>query len=972
MSLSWRRLLRFLRASDVELVEKDDEENAPLMPQLHAPEPTPNEAGRLASAALRASHVDSTPNLRALALQRGAVEVLAKAPNQQRSVLAAHDRDVVAVAVVGDMMVLTIGVDDAYNSLKVWRFDAGTIQCISTLRFSEKDAPTALAVRAKGHDATAVVAVGFADGGVVLMRGDVSRERVTRKRIAPAPGEMSKACRVVALGFADDDALFVVTKCSVAVITVSSDTRTVLDTCGTEHPSLCALLPPFGQFCVARQEALYFYTKDGRGPCLAFSTPGPDGYICAVGKYLLHSMGRGEVVAYDILNKVLAYKGKGDVRWAFDDGDDSALICMKDGTVRKLVQVALRERIGMLLDRELYTAAVSLARSEIDGKSIKKDELLTLTIRKYAEHLIERNEFDTAAEQLVETIGGNVEPSWVITRLVEQPGLRSGLRLYLEALHAAGKAAFVHTKVLITCYRHDRARTAVLPSASPSSTRATDDQHVITVLGNVDWKEYQVDSAIVMCRNAGLFRVAEQLARGRARNVALAQVLVEDLDDLQGALALLNSIEDDHEVSNLLSYIARELLIRIPAPFVDFLANSICKSSVRAQPGTPPVIQLADYSAIFSDRPRWYAVLLERVLARPGGLPLDDLAPAWMELFEALVCIDVAERVAAGLPDQESSLMSSVDAPSSAFDDKRSMSNATFSDVFPRNERPSVGRRALKILYSRRSNIDHRQALRICEIHGHDLCMEYCYEYLHMYHELATCLRLFAPRACEELAAMEREKEDAEELGITNGKARVERYSMDALNEVMTTLERSGILSPLQIIELVTDTVPDTASWKVVSEFFEQSINAMNRNTTQEEYNGQRLSVELQELRNEAQKLGDEAVVMRPQNCAACGEPAAVPMMHFFCGCSYHAGCLVPAAAGGGGIRLSIDSIENIQEGMWVEECPKCAPEQDAAIAMRQAIEERNVKHDEFFSLLKSSRDGFATVVDYLARSPHI
>ena len=180
---------------------------------------------------------------------------------------------------------------------------------------------------------------------------------------------------------------------------------------------------------------------------------------------------------------------------------------MGDGSVLRLIEIGLDERVSMLLKRGLYFSAVRLAKTENklfvqdedEEKVINRKIILSKALKQYAEYFMSKNRYDEAAEQLIETIGtcttkyitttsttednnnntstiienrgiqsaivgsdGIVEPSWVITRLVEQSGLRSGLRMYLEALHSAGIASFVQTKVLITCYRYDRARGIIL------------------------------------------------------------------------------------------------------------------------------------------------------------------------------------------------------------------------------------------------------------------------------------------------------------------------------------------------------------------------------------------------------------------------------------------------------------------------------------------------------------------------------
>ena len=75
------------------------------------------------------------------------------------------------------------------------------------------------------------------------------------------------------------------------------------------YPRGCAILSDSSELIVGRDEAVYFYDADGRGPCLAFS-----------GKKHLLSWFRGHLVAisgeskqktqvtvYDLKNKLIAY-----------------------------------------------------------------------------------------------------------------------------------------------------------------------------------------------------------------------------------------------------------------------------------------------------------------------------------------------------------------------------------------------------------------------------------------------------------------------------------------------------------------------------------------------------------------------------------------------------------------------------------------------------------------------------------------
>lgn len=1072
---------------------------------------------RFATASDRAVAFDAVDGIYVVALPRGVVQLFHLAlvdpaltlalrdplvPNAPplHYTFSAHEGAVLALVLVrhgaGTLPSLVIlGVDDENPCVKVWKFrergvaasptslrsptteevspsllerkasvrEDNRFECTAVYRLQGDSRPKVLAVKdAKvGTCELSQVAVGFEDGSVTILSGDIAHERASRVRVAPAPGEMIEAKPIVFAQYCGS-ILYCVSEMSVVVIVpvetaeqgrnkASVFRREILDNLGASSGNLCTTIEHSGELVVAREEALYFFNREGLGPCIAFATKGEKARLSSAGNYLIHSTGPGSITAYDVVNKLIAYRGKGIVSCSFKGhGPDARniLLCFTDGTILKLSEISLEERVNLLLKRGLYVPAVRLARVESSNDVKDPKSMLTRALRQYAEYLMSKDRFDEAAEQLVETIEGNVEPSWVITRLVEQSGLRSGLRLYLEALHAAGRAAFVHTKVLITCYRHDRARGAILGS---KATEKTTDEYVINVFSDVDWTEDQVDAAIVLCRDAGLFKVAERVSRRRGRYVQLSRTLVEDLGETEKALALLRSLQDI-EALDVIQACGRQLLVKDPVNFVHYLSDAICRSTSMMPIGVKePVLQLGAFLPIFIDMPRWRAVLLERILGNPGGITNADAPRAWILLFESLVCVDVADRLHAekkiplnakphddrGHPDLDGL------GDNGRAEDQKS-SSASESSVDPREKR-TIGRRALKIMQSRRSVIDLRAALEIAEQYGHDPCLEYLYEHLRLYKELGICLRmsengasllracrrhgdreprlwmecirLFAPLATKDgygsggegvssdglevvpasppqhrslMLGAEHVTDNGSVRGVLSSVSEVgsERGSaQDVVDEALVALDRSGFLSPVEIVELVVSSCPD-APWGVVREYFERCTTGLRRDAAVNEHAGLLLEGELGELRREAKRLGEDTVVIKPGTCASCEDAVSAPAVHFFCEHSYHASCLAPGAVagggggGGGGAAAaaylvvggggSAGLVDDGKTAMWGEECPTCAPELDAMVSMRQALQDKNGRHDEFFGTLKNSRDGFATIIEFLERSPFI
>lgn len=950
-------------------------------------------------------------------------------PSSAHYEVRAHDPNISALTVVSRSpeempLIVTVGNDSKYACVKLWGFSHVTgavgapqgrypadvtreppsapyLLVLSAVLKTQTDVvPSSVAVL-DGSDPDAplrAIAVGFEDGSVTIFRGDLLREQSTTIHVSPAPGEMREAQPVLSLAFCDD-ALMCVTSQSVAAIrtesgkgsssgttdgrrTYESDfvssrsyIREVLDSRGASHASAVTHVIDSGEIVVAREEALYFFSKDARGSCLAFPSQGPATIVAAFGPYVVHATEPHSLVVYDVQSKILAYRGNTSILSVYADNEKrTACIVLADCSILRFEEAPLESRVRMLISRHLHSSAIQLAKIESSPLPSAPSQLFTDAVQQYASFLMQKNDYDEAAEQLIGTIGGSIEPSWVITRLVEQPGLRSGLRSYLEALHRAGQASFVHTRVLITCYRHDRARAAILSADHKSDPS---DEHIIQFMTDVDWTEPQVDTAIDICRDAGLFGVAEMVARKRQRNILLARTLVDDLDDVQSALAHLRELSDRSEALQIAELCGRKLLARSPKEFVTIATRLISDQPSSSYPsGSQPVSSVAALerlAKLFVDRPQWLAALLEGVLNRASASIPQQQAPAlWLMLFEALTRADV-----------------------------------------DRNSRAPVGRSALRVLQSRTAKIDLHDALQIAEQYGHGPCLEHIYEHLRMYRELAqhlrwsgdveallrSCrrhgtreprlwleaLRLLAPRAGAEQAA--REYSSTSDSDGTPGK--ISRGRMrSALTECMYALDKSGLLSPVEIMDTVCAACPE-GGWSIVETYFERTIERLSLKAKEEESAAMNLAQESTDMKAETQKLCG-AVIIKPRACGVCEDDLTLPSVHFFCGHSYRAACITPSGVSPmlhiGGDAGSADGLYagsqvsgsvsemagDLDSNIWTDvECPRCAPELDAMESMRNALEERNERHDDFFRQLRGSKGsgGYNIVMGYLARS---
>ncbi|KAJ3078590.1 Vacuolar protein sorting-associated protein 11 [Quaeritorhiza haematococci] len=109
------------------------------------------------------------------------------------------------------------------------------------------------------------IAVGLENGVVILVRGDISRDRFTKQKVI----HEGSAC----ITEGKTTTLYIVTLAKILSCVTSSKevTTTTLDDQGCDFG--CAIATPQEQnqeMVIARKEAIYFYGLDGRGPCFIF------------------------------------------------------------------------------------------------------------------------------------------------------------------------------------------------------------------------------------------------------------------------------------------------------------------------------------------------------------------------------------------------------------------------------------------------------------------------------------------------------------------------------------------------------------------------------------------------------------------------------------------------------------------------------------------------------------------------------
>lgn len=127
-------------------------------------------------------------------------------------------------------------------------------------------------------------------------------------------------------------------------------------------------------------------------------------------------------------------------------GLSSAVLLTSRGSIVTFTEKVISEKVSLLVQKNLYGAAISMAFSD----PLYQASDIALLFRRHAEHLYRKGDYAAAMDQYILTIG-SFESSHVIFRYLDAPKL-SFLTKYLEALRSRNLASSAHLELLKTCY----------------------------------------------------------------------------------------------------------------------------------------------------------------------------------------------------------------------------------------------------------------------------------------------------------------------------------------------------------------------------------------------------------------------------------------------------------------------------------------------------------------------------------------
>eukprot|EP01083_Nonionella_stella_P066204 174125_1 len=680
----------------------------------------------------------------------------------------------------------------------------------------------------------------------------------------------------------------------------------------------CSTINDVDELIVAKSETVHlFLGEEIRGEhCF----PGHKQMVCCFRRYLIvvtdvvrekkkkeEATKRVEVCIYDNANKYVAFQRQFDDLISIISEWGSVFILTRTALI-KLRDKDLQEKLNEFFANNLYEKAIQLARSE-GCHSVKIIEYYC----KYGDYLYEKGDYNQAMEQYLQTIDvhSTIEPSYVIRRFLDAQKIKN-LTEYLARLHKYGTPTKDHTTLLLNCYTKLK-DSHKLNEFINMDEDDEDSQHHEVKKDPDDGIKYQFDvlTAIRVCREAGLLRHARSLAKQNGQHETYLDILLEEANQSQKNL---------RKYQDALKYIAA-------LPFLD------AQESIRRIGKT-----------LIENEPRGTTQLIKDLCS--GG---DNECRANPEHF-----IHLFVRQPSELKDFLEYLIEN-EATHCSTAIYNTLLEIYMREAFhlrskKRMEEYATVEQSIARVLRTESKYDATHALALGKMYGIESAVIYLYELLHLYHEIISHYRdkrehMKIIETCSRFCT-----QDAS-LWITAFtyfvKSPANCNCDEEIRLCLQQISKLNLIPPLMVTELLTNS---DVHLSVIRDYIMNDLTLQNQEIESDEQTIAELEEQIEEMKKSIRDLTTQPKTFQATKCSACLAPLELPTIHFLCGHSLHERCLYNKSN---------------------PKCPKCSAKHKQTFDKQEMMQRSKGDHDSFFGQLKAAHqtgDAFNTVAEYFGR----
>ncbi|KAK3182651.1 Vacuolar protein sorting-associated protein 11 [Lecanicillium sp. MT-2017a] len=887
----------------------------------------------------------------------------------------------------GTSILVTVAEDMSSEPvLKAWALDklvkkTNMPTCLSTVTISNGRRQFPISAFATLEDLSQI-AVGFANGAVAVIRGDLIHDLGTKQRIVYESEEPVTGVQLMA----DDKitTLFVSTTSRILKLGLSKKgqglpPKTVEDTgcdlgCMTRDPST-------GDVVVAREDAIYTYRIDGRGPPKAYevrkkmiavygdymaiacppaaaSDKGPDSMRRRFGSGADELFESSSFVLLEPDLRVIAHTETliSPVKFIFSVWGDIFTVS-EQGKIYRYCEKPLQQRLEMLYQRSMFTLALELARNaDLDA------EQQSLIYRKFGDYLYHKADYDGAMVQYIRAID-TTEPSQVIRKFLDTQRIHNLIK-YLEELHEHRKATADHTTLLLNCY-----------------AKLKDKEKLEKFIASPGDLKFDLDTAISMCRQGGYYEQAAYLAKKHGETELVVDILIEDSKNYAAALEYIWHQEPAVAYPCLQKY-ARVLIEHCSKEATKIFVDYYTGRYAPKRTPIPVVSSGAPTTNTFTSGAASAVQGLSNLFTLPYMSPASvthtpgSTRPALTEANLPVHEDDLPPPPKYTPPPPRTAFSSFIDHPDEfivfleACLQEQDLKTPDQTDLYTtlfemylykagekkgQHHREEWEAKAKKLIEGEHVPMESSNVLLLSHLSnfkdGTVLVKEQAGLLSDIFRSYTAAKDTQgALKALRKYGPEEPQLYPAALAYLTSDPKILEEAGQDELATVLAKIDKDGLMAPLQVIQTLVGQSAGggVATMGMIKPYLQETIARERRQISTNRHRIKTLKADTEKRRAEIEELGSQPAIFQASRCTECAQGLDLPTVHFLCKHSFHEGCL----RGG------------TEEGA---ECPKCATGNDMIRKIRKGQQDEVNKHELFKSALAGSEDRFGTVAEWFS-----
>jgi Zn finger protein HypA/HybF involved in hydrogenase expression/tetratricopeptide (TPR) repeat protein len=873
--------------------------------------------------------------------------------------------------------------------LRVWALDqnekkTGLPRCLCTLTVQNGRKNFPVSAFAVTSD-LAQLAVGFGNGAVTVVRGDLIHDRGTKQRTVFESEEP-----ITGLEFreASTTALYIATVSKILALAISGKAQGTPARTLDEHGCAvgCMTLDPqSNEVVVAREDAIYSYGPKGKAS--SFACQGAKKLVNVHRDYVLvasppaNNFGQASKLGafrtaradeifntstFSILNadlKITAYSKpiSNQIHKVFTIWGDIFLLTI-DGKLYRYHEKTFQQKLEELYSRKEYLLAIMLAK-KYNVDAVQQNVIF----RKYGDYLYQRGDYDTAMQQYLRAID-NTEPSQIIRKFLDNQRIRN-LIDYLEELHEHNKATSDHTTLLLNCY-----------------AKLKDVDKLEEFIKQPGELKFDLDTAIIMCRQGHYYDQAAFLARRHEEHGLVIDILIEDLKKYAEALAYIVRLEPKEAYPNFMKY-GTVLLEHCPAEatklFTEYFTGDFKpkKDAVIVQE-TPITQQSTGFGTMASSAAQNLAALIPLPYMNTGTVQVPKNAdePATIQQAQVVESQTEGEYIEYEVPRPRVAFPAFIDHPDQFITfldacinsdgvkaEHRADLHTTLFEMYlhkasttkDTDEKTEWEQKAKKLIEDKDGPIDTSNVLLLSDLEKfregtilvsekQGLRFDVFRSYTAAYDTQGAikALRKYGPDEPQLYPAA---------LAYFTSTPQVLDEAGDEVDVVLKKIDEDGLMAPLQVIQTLSTNA--VATMGLIKRYLSVTVQ---RERAEIESNRRLISSYRKDTvakQAEISELSTKPQSFSQTRCSSCGATLDLPTVHFLCKHSFHQRCL------------------NVPEGIDIKnqveiECPMCAPQNTIVRQTREAQLESAGRHELFTSSLQNPGEGgrFGVIGDWFGR----